>query len=312
MKETSKSGESNPRRPALAVLLSLAAAGVGHIYCGRPVKGFVLFFASFVFAPVIVAVANLPASNAWLIMILGSLGLMGAIYIYAMMDAFLLARKTGREYRLKDYNRWYVYLLLIAVSVGFPSNLAASIRDDVLQAFRIPSKSMAPGVLPGDYVLANKAVYKTRSPERGDVVIFINPNERHLNYVKRIAAMPGDTVEIRANVLLINDRPLEGESIDLPPLNFEPEPEQRALLETNGGVSYPILVSLSGNRDFPRTTVPNGHCFVLGDNRSESLDSRNFGPVPLVDILGRLEYIYWPALTWSRFGNYPYHELNNQ
>ncbi|EFK08705.1 sigma-70, region 4 [delta proteobacterium NaphS2] len=68
------------------------------------------------------------------------------------------------------------------------------------------------------------------------------------------------------------------------------------------GAHYRIRPDRNGGAGFPRTKVPNGHCFVLGDNRGESVDSRHFGPVPLRDVMGRVDFIYLPAKTWSRFG----------
>ena len=76
------------------------------------------------------------------------------------------------------------------------------------------------------------------------------------------------------------------------------------ILETNGGATYPIQFTESKekNADFPETKVPAGNCFVLGDNRNHAEDSRKYGVVPLGDILGKAEYLYYPASDWSRFG----------
>ncbi|MEJ2038459.1 MAG: signal peptidase I [Desulfosarcinaceae bacterium] len=294
------------RSPLAAVLLSVAATGVGHLYCGRLIKGLILFFLSFAFAPVIVLAAGRAASVWMLGLVLGSLALMLGVFVYAAVDAGLLARRTGADYQPKEYNRWYVYLILIIVSLTYPTNLATSIRENVVQAFKIPSASMAPSILPGDYILLNKAVYKNRSPRRGDVVVFIYPNDRRLYFIKRIAALPGDSIEIRGGVVYINDQPLplRAMSPDRMPY-YAPKNGERLLEETSGKAAYPILVD-GTYPDLPKTTVPNGHCFVLGDNRGHSRDSRHFGPVPLSDIRGRLEYIYWPAKSWRRWGKYRY------
>ncbi|MHC1726639.1 MAG: signal peptidase I [Syntrophobacteraceae bacterium] len=297
--------KTSSRNPLAACLLSVAATGLGHIYCGRLVKGLILFFASFAFAPVIVAAANSASSNLMLAMVIGSLGLMFAVFMYAVVDSTLLARKL-EFYQLREYNRWYLYVLLIAVAAGYPTNLAHSIRTHVLQAFKIPSSSMSPGILPGDHILLNKAIYKTQAPRRGDVVIFTYPDDRRLNYVKRIVAMPGDTVEILDNVLLVNDQPLDRSLDTAPALDSKATDGQIILVEENAATAYPIIVNPAKPQSMPKITVPHGHCFLLGDNRSHSIDSRNFGPVQLADIQGRLDYIYWPAGSWSRLGLYPY------
>ena len=294
------------RTPLAAVLLSVAATGVGHLYCGRLVKGLILFFLSFAFAPLIVLAASTAASTGMLVLVVGSLLLMLGVFVYAAVDAGLLARRIGPEYRLKEYNRWYVYLILIVVSLTYPTNLASSIRDHMLQAFKIPSASMLPSILPHDFILVNKAVYKTRPPRRGDVVLFIYPNDRRLFFIKRLIALPGDSIEIREGTVYINDHPLSLKPA--PPTGlpyYSPEKGERILLETSGENPYPILVGQAYG-DMAKTVVPNGHCFVMGDNRGESMDSRQFGPVPLADVRGRLDYIYWPAKSWRRWGRYAY------
>ena len=300
--------KSSKRKPLAACLLSLAATGLGHIYCGRLVKGLILFFASIAFGPIIVAAANSAASTLMMAIVIGSLVLLFVISVYAVIDSGLLARKLT-TYQLKEYNRSYLYVLLIVVAASFPTNFAHTIRDHVLQAFKVPSASMSPGILPGDRVLLNKVVYKTQAPQRGDVVIFTYPDDRRLNYVKRIVALPGDTVEIRENILLVDDRPLASPTGRGSALDFEPEGTQVVLMEKNAAAVYPILVDSARPQNMAKLTVPHGHCFVLGDNRGQSVDSRHFGPVPMSDIQGRLDYIYWPAGSWGRLGLFP-HKTN--
>lgn len=304
MEQITPDCKTSGRNPLAACLLSLAATGLGHIYCGRLVKGLILFFASFAFGPIIVAAANSAASTFMLAIVIGSLVLMFAIFVYAVVDSGLLARKL-RTYQLKEYNRWYLYLLLIVVAAGYPANLAHSIRTHVLQAFSVPSGSMSPSILPGDHILLNKAVYKIQAPQRGDVVIFTYPDDRRLNYVKRLVALPDDTVEIRKNILLVNDLPLDGPNDSTSNGYFQPEGSQTILKEHNDAYRYPIVVDSDKPQDMAKLTVPHGYCFVLGDNRANSVDSRKFGPVPMSDIQGRLDYIYWPAKSWSRLGLHP-------
>jgi signal peptidase I len=297
--------QNHGRSPVWAAILSVAATGLGHIYCGRLLKGLILFFAGFAFAPIIVLTAQNAASPFMLALVITSLLLLAGIFFYALIDAGLLARKIGPNYQLKEYNRWYFYLLFIVVAFSYPTNLASSIRENVLQAFKIPAQSMAPSILRGDRILLNKAIYKIKAPERGDVVVFLYPDDRRLFFIKRIVALPGDTIEIRENKLLINDHPLVYRNPNpKPAINFDPGNAIQALEEDNNGRTYPILIDDVHAVNMPKTTVPHGSCFVLGDNRSHSKDSRNFGPLPLADIKGRVDYIYWPALSWSRFGRF--------
>jgi signal peptidase I len=297
--------QGHRRSPLWAVILSVAATGLGHIYCGRLLKGLVLFFVGFAFAPIIVLAAQNAGSTLMLGLVIASLLLLAGIFIYALIDAGLLARKTGSNYQLKEYNRWYIYLLFIVVALAYPTNLASSIRENILQAFKIPAQSMAPSILRGDRIFLNKAIYKIKAPQRGDVVIFLYPDDRRLFFLKRIVALPGDTIEIRDNKILIDDHPLAYKNLaPRPAMNFDPGSSAQALEEDNNGRSYPILIDNAHPITMHRTVVPHGSCFVLGDNRSHSKDSRTFGPIPLVDVKGRVDYIYWPALNWSRFGRF--------
>ncbi len=293
------------RKPWLAALLSVAATGLGHLYCGRLAKGLILFFISFAFAPIIVAAAHSAASTFMLGIVIASLAAMFAVFIYAVVDAWILARRLGGRYEPKEYNRWFIYLLFIVVALGYPTNLSFSIRDHVLEAYKIPSTSMAPDILPGDRIFLNKAIYNFEAPQPGDAVVFIYPDDRRLMYIKRIAALPGDTIEIRNNVVIVNGRPLENNELGSPPmLNFSLEKGLRVVSEVNGNRRYPVIIDAGTPQNMPPFTVPHGHCFVLGDNRGQSKDSRFFGAVPLTDIKGRVDYIYWPAQSWNRFGRY--------
>ncbi len=304
---SSQTMAGHPRNPIWAVLLSIAATGLGHIYCGRLLKGLILFFASFAFAPIIVLAAQNAASAFMLALVIGSLMLLLGVFIYALVDAGLLARRIRGGYQLRDYNRWYIYLLFIVVALSYPTNLASSIRGHVLQAFKIPTQSMAPGILAGDRILLNKSIYKIKPPHRGDVVVFIYPDDRRLYYIKRIVALPGDTIEIKNNKIMINDQPLSYRDITpQPELNLNLDGAVQPQEENNIGRSYPILNDSAQMENMSRISVPHGACFVLGDNRSDSKDSRHFGPIPLADVKGRVDYIYWPAFNWSRFGRFEY------
>jgi signal peptidase I len=319
MNETVTTTETRARNPILAVLLSVAATGLGHIYCGRMLKGLILFFAGFVFAPIIVVAAQNAASTVTLALVIASVMVMLGIFVYALVDAGLLARRRCAGYTLKEYNRWYIYLIFIVVSVSYPANLSYSIRDHLLQAFKIPSQHMAPSILSGDRIFLNKAVYKIRSIQRGDVVIFPHPDDRRLYFMKRIVALPGESVAIRDNVLYINDQPLAYEPAALDPdLNFSPEAGTRIVTEVNGSRRYPVIINVANPDNVPKIVVPHGQCYVLSDNRlmgipndrpavgpiPRSGDSRHLGPIPLADIKGRLDYIYWPVQSWKRFGKF--------
>jgi signal peptidase I len=315
--EASDNSRAHPRKPLIASLLSVVAPGVGHIYCGKLAKGLTLFFLGFVFVPIIVLSTKNVSSNLVLIAVIASNVLLIVVFFYAIFDAWFLARRVGDQYTLKEYNIWYVYALLIVVSLSYPSDLSYSIRENIIEPYSIRTGSMQPSLLVGDHVLLNKTAYNNQSPQIGDLVVFPNPNGRYQNHVKRVVALPGDTVEIKDNVLYINDRPLLYRNAT--PLTYQKvAPGTFAAIESgiageiveevNADKSYRIqLLKNSGDKgslDFAKTTVPNGHCFVLGDNRSNSQDSRHYGPIPLADIRGRVDFIYWPVGSWSRFGRF--------
>lgn len=298
---------TSKRRPVLAGFLSVAATGLGHIYCGHFGKGIILFFISFIFAPIISSAIVTSRSTVAFIAVILSIVLLVFVFFYAIIDSVKIAIKADIGYRLKEYNKGYIYLLFIIVSFTYPTNLANTIRKDVLQPYKIASSSMTPGLLKKDYVMLNKMTYKQKSPEVGDIVIFTNPNKRHMDYIKRIVAMPGDTVEIKENILYINDAPLPYKSIDKKDMaDIKNQVDGVAKIEVNRTAQYKIMLSgkTGENQNFDKQRVPNGHCFVLGDNRNMSMDSRAFGMVPLSDIKGRVDYIYIPAESWARFGKY--------
>jgi len=173
---------------------------------------------------------------------------------------------------------------------------------------------MYPNIFPGDRILANKVIYDTTDPQIGDLVVFINPENRHQNFIKRVVALPGDTVEFKNDQLIINGFPLTRQSVPESILSSIPaEVDGRLLIgdlfyETNGTTQYKINLQQPNpeqispvNRD--PITVPPHHCYVLGDNRNDSYDdSRHFGPVPLATIIGRADHLYFPVQNFSRFG----------
>jgi signal peptidase I len=170
----------------------------------------------------------------------------------------------------------------------------------------IPSASMRPNLLEGDVVFVNRLAYDVKipltdisvarlnDPQRGDVVTFSSPKDG-TRLIKRIAALPGDTVELRGERLLIN-----GEHADYTVLGNATESidvlgdlQALQIQETRGKASYPIqiLPQIAAMRDFGPVTVPADSYLMLGDNRDNSGDSRVFGTVPRALLIGRAERI---------------------
>ncbi|MDD2688533.1 MAG: signal peptidase I [Candidatus Omnitrophica bacterium] len=180
--------------------------------------------------------------------------------------------------RKKSVIREWVESILIALI------LAMFIRTFIVQAFKIPTGSMRTTILEGDLILVNKFIYGAKIPftnlrlpsfaklKRGDVVVFIYPEDNKKDFIKRLVALPGETVEIKNGTIYINDHPL-----------LDPAFSQRFYY--NRGI-------FSGEGQ--KITVPAGNYFVLGDNSASSRDSRYWGFVPWDNILGKAMLIYWP------------------
>jgi signal peptidase I len=236
-----------------------------------------------------------------------------AIGLVAIIDSYYTARHTKVDYELKDYNRWYVYMLLILGSIlgstGGGLGYALNVKDNLIEAFSTATSSMYPTLVQGDRFLANKINYKTSDTKRGDIVVFVSPDNRRWNYVKRVVAVAGDTVEVKAGEVYVNGQKLERKSMGKSWFGLEGEKvEGEVFLERNGPAEYEIFLSKADPEDedvvteFPQTTIGDNYCFVLGDNRNRSRDSRAFGSVPLTSVKGRADYLYFPGKDWSRFG----------
>lgn len=304
-------GKTKKRKPLNAMVLSLIMPGLGHVYCGKITKGLLLAFLASIFVPVILITLMFDAPVKIVIIgmaISGSL----VVELIAVIDSYYTARHTKLGYELKEYNRWYVYLLLVLISTGGSTEVASNVKANYFEAFRVPVAANYPTIVPNDRFLANKLAYRSKDPERGDLIVFINPENRRINYIKRVVAVAGDTVEIKNNELYVNDKKLQRRKLDESTLdnirvNVEGEPLQGDVFEeTNGDAKYKILLAKPPHdqvsHDFAKITVPAHHCFVLGDNRNLTRDSRHFGPVLLATIKGRADYLYCPAKDWSRFG----------
>ena len=300
------------RRIWLAVLLSLILPGLGQVYCGRLKRGLVLNFLNILPLPIIIGLFSLSNSPSLMQIVIALILAGGMVQLTAIIDSAFLAKRAGACYQLKDYNSPVVYVLLILIVTGGGIGSALYIRDQGLEAFRVPTASCYPTIVPNDRILVNKNAYNRTDPHRGDLVVHICPSDRHLNYIKRIVAVAGDTVEIKDDQLYVNSqkllrRKLPESALDNIRITVEGKPlEGEVFEETNGNVKYNIFSAESAHDittgDFEKITVPEHHCFVLGDNRNNSMDSRHFGPVPLATIKGRADYIYWPAMNWSHFG----------
>ncbi len=195
--------------------------------------------------------------------------------------------------------------------------LAIILRTFLIQAYKIPSGSMEPTLAIGDHIMVNKIRYGLRMPDslfglnpladeipyghylvhfapvgRGDVVVFVFPQDPTKDFIKRVIAVGGDTVQVKNGQVVLNGAPMPD-----PHAHFEVAPGDRS--------------PYSPRDNYPATRVPPGEFFMMGDNRDRSFDSRFWGFVKLDQVEGRAMFIYWSwgadsqsflGIRWSRFG----------
>jgi signal peptidase I len=203
--------------------------------------------------------------------------------------------KSKKE-KIKSKVQEYIEAIIIAILI------ALVIKTFVVQAFKIPSRSMVPTLLVGDQILVNKFIYGVKipyfrkviipvtDPKRADIVVFIYPNDRSKDFIKRVIGIAGDKIEIKNKKIFINDKEYS---------------DSYGVYSDN--VIYPATIQPRDN--FGPVTVPKDSLFVMGDNRDESADSRYWGFVDLKDVQGKAFMIYWSwnhentNLRWRRLGN---------
>jgi signal peptidase I len=257
-----------PRRPWVALLMSLALPGWGQLYNGQANRAIWAFlgFALLLLPGTAMLALVVPPAGMAPAMLLGVLGSL-AYWLAAAADAWRGARRLpGHVPRPWQTSGMYTLVFVSCALVVLPA-LVVWMRANLAQPFHIPSASMAPTLLPGDKVFADMHYncHGCQPVQRGDVAIFTNPNDRTQYYVKRIVALPGDRVLVQAGQVVVNGAP---SAADL--------------------------------------TVPPGQVYLLGDNAAHSVDSRQLGPVPLPDVVGRVRQIWFSRadgqVRWSRIG----------
>ena len=190
-----------------------------------------------------------------------------------------MAEATFRKSTAREYFESIVVAVILALFV----------RTFVFQAFKIPTGSMKPNLLVGDHLLVNKFIFSPaatalerallpmREIRRGDIIVFKFPEEPERDFIKRTIGLPGDTIELKNQTVLVNGQPTA-------------EPYAHYLLppaddtQTDG---------FDLRRKYGPVTVPAGHYFMMGDNRDDSQDSRYWGFLPASYVKGRALFIYW-------------------
>jgi signal peptidase I len=208
---------------------------------------------------------------------------------------------VAREPLLVEYSKsFFPVLFLVFV-----------LRSFLVEPFQIPSSSMVPTLLVGDYILVNKFTYGIRlpvvrtkvmdlnQPQRGDVMVFFPPHMNDTYYIKRVIGLPGDRIRYSGKKLYVNGEQMPQELLaKLPPQR----PRFRLSEEDLKGVEHRIQTDMMRRNDDFSVTVKPGHYFMMGDNRDNSSDSRVWGQVPERDIVGKA-FAIW--MHWESFFSLP-------
>jgi signal peptidase I len=209
-------------------------------------------------------------------------------YVAVIVDAIRTAKRFGNQYLPNKYNKVIVYIGVF-LFVGIVSNsISAVIKYKLIQAYKFPSGSMEPTLLKGDHILVDRSK-SARNPHKGDLIVFEYPEDPTKDFVKRVVAMEGDTVEIRNKALYVNGKAA------IEPYAVHNEADT-------------IPASQNPRDNFGPQVIPPGSFFVMGDNRDRSYDSRFWGVVAKKKVKGTVKSIYWSwdkeksAVRWNRIG----------
>ena len=236
-----------------------------------------------------------------------ALAVTGAIWL---LDHLFLRKRRAvgvAEPVLVEYSKSFFPVILVVFLI----------RSFIVEPFKIPSGSMMPTLLVGDFILVNKHTYGFRvpilnntfiemnHPQRGEVMVFHFPQDPSLDYIKRVVGVPGDRIAYRNKQLFINDQLVERSfredyGYDAPGLN---RISAQRFEEKLGTHPHDILIVGESPAADGEVVVPQGHYFVMGDNRDNSNDSRFWGFVPENNIVGKAFMIWWNFDNFGRIGD---------
>jgi signal peptidase I len=258
--------KSKKRNPFLAALLSLLFTGLGQVYNGKAGLGILFFLISGALF-ILWGVLGWPHHFMGLV----SYAIVGTVFwLFVVVHAFVQARRT-RETELKRYQKTAVYVFFIIISLAsifVPARMWMSPLG--ISPYKMATTSMLPTVQKDDFLMTNPRAYHRQAPKRGDLIIFEYHQNREVQFIMRVIALEGETVEIKNKQVFIDGEPLQE--------------------------SYKVHEDTAADpaRDnFGPLKIPAGHCFVLGDNRDNSNDSRFWGALPLANVKGQALYVYW-------------------
>ncbi len=286
----------------VAGLMSFVLPGFGQFVNGRPNKGlwvFGVFCAAVLF---LMALASLMVPDRYLVAALAASLLVAIlVWLYGIGDAMWQAWRAPLPPRPWQTLPVYAAVLVFAYAVVFKAG-GGYVRAHVVEPFRIPSQSMAPGILRGDFLFADKRVNCPGcrlEPRHGDVALFIYPDNRNMVFIKRIIGMPGDRIEIDGTRVMRNGQ-------DLTVRATERDGGRIEVVERGARGEYEVEWTHPGDERL-EFDVPHGQVFVMGDNRSHSRDSRRIGTIPMADVIGIARQVWLSVdenldIRWDRMG----------
>ena len=315
----STSGSLPPRQPMVAAVASLVLPGFGQFYNGDLNRAIWLFLSfALLCIPGVALIALYLPDRLMLPTLLLGLGVTLGVWAYAVWDAWRAARRkvdtTAKAWQMSGV---YALVFVLCDLLALPL-LTQYVRQHQVEPFRIPSHSMEPSVRQGDVIWADKRYNCPgcqQGVHRGDIAIFAYPNDRSLRYIKRVIGLPGDHIQIKDRQVWIDGQALQRPSTLTPQGTVtEGMGERHWQVQWVGAAADAMPATNVAPLDRVRTaavtelqfTVPDGQVFVLGDNRLSSVDSRNFGTVPMQDILGRARQVWFSSdsqgVRWGRLG----------
>lgn len=257
-----------------ALFSILTPSGLAQVYNGQPRKALLFFIAywSTVGAVMFTGVATSVIG-------LAAMGLAGfVLLVVSYIDAL---KNSGRDLQLKWYNRWYFYLLYYAVVLVVVGHVKFAV-----EAFKMSAGSMQPTILPGEKFIVDKRVSARQSLHRGDIILFIYPVDSRKTYIKRLIGLPGDHIRTEGTDLYLNGQKLVH-------LLIKQEKDLSVFDEGFESDGYCVQYMPSHTYADQEYVVPDGQLFVMGDNRDNSADSREWGFVPMSDVQGKAQFTYW-------------------
>lgn len=277
--------DMRPKEPLLAVLLSFVLTGLGQIYAGRTKRGVAFLSASLVASILAIVYYLHQSTRIHLPHLILLIPLAVGFTLFVPIDAYFCTKAWNTQQHLQRKIATGKRILLIVgilflLFVFNPSQLVAVgaaqyMRGNVVQPFKIPSSdAMRPTLVKGDRVLVDKAIYRRSAPQRGDVIVFKYPDDPKRPFIKRLVGLPGDTVEIKDERLVINGSALQASA--------------------GHWAAIPYYNQGKYGEKGQEVTVPADQFFVLGDNSASSHDSRFWGFVPKQNLIGKAYKIFWP------------------